>query len=206
MGIYLFWIGIGVVVVGYGIFLLNYFKYNQDSSYGISGFDLAKDITANYDNINIVESNDLLISQYHLKRNVIRLTKKSYGACDTFSLALASFLACLSLSDNVYLKWFRKLFPFMDFFNKSSLVMVIVSSFFYTKGDAKIGIFLGIIILVYQYFYLQIYSEVIDDVSKRNIKMKDDIVSILKHLYSANTLFFISSFIFILRFVLILLK
>ena len=67
---------------------------------------------------------------------------------------------------------------------------------FYSIGDSKLGIFFGIIILIYQYFYLSYFS--ID-------KVKDKVVkSILNGFYRVNVLFFVSSLVFMLRFIVII--
>ncbi len=205
MEFYLLTTGIIIILIGYSIIMIDYLKYKRQEHKKINGFDIAKKITANYDNINIVESSEIWISKYHLKRKVIRLTNRIYSGTDEYSLAIATYLSSLSLSDNKYLNIISKIIPTIDFLNKSSLIMIISSYFMNTKGDAKIGIIIGVIILIYQYLYLQICSDTIATAQKKEPK-KEKIIKIINHLYTSNTLFFISTLIFLLRFIIILKK
>ena len=82
--------------------------------------------------------------------------------------------------------------------------MIILSLVFYSKGDARIGIILGIIILIYQYCYRQIIYDSIE-VCRDKIKVKKEKFSVIMgRICSSHTLFFISSLIFLLRFILII--
>ena len=203
MDFYLLVIGIFVVVSGYLRIFLCYLKFRRIYVKSVNGFDIAKDITTNYDTINVVEK-DVLISNFSFRRNVIYLSKRLYCANDVFSLGLVSFLAGVSISNSTYVRVIKKVFPTIDFFNKSSLLMVILSLLFYSKGDARIGIVLGIIIIFYQYLYLQIFNSVMQLVLEHKLTKKESIQNILLKFYSSNILFFVSSLIFILRFVFII--
>ena len=206
MDFYLLIIGFFVVFIGYLRIFVCYLKFNGDIVKSINGVDIAKNITSDYDSINVVESKNILISKFSFRRNVIYLSKRLYYASDVFSLSLVSFLAGISVSDNSYVKFMRKIFPSIDFFNKSSIVMTIISFLSYNKGDVRIGIILGIIIIIYQYFYLQIFYFGMQIVLGHKISKKDSIQYILNKMYSCNVLFFVSSLIFILRFVFIIIK
>lgn len=200
MEFYLLLLGIMTMLIGYLKISIDYIKYKSKNN-STTAFELSKEITSDYDNINIVESSEIIISKYHLKRKVIRLTKKMYSAKDTFSLALATYLSCISLSNSKYLEWLSKVISSIDYLNKSPIIILIISYFAHTKGDAQIGIVLGGIILIYQYFYLQICVSSINIANEKELDQM--ILNILTHLYSSNKLFFISTLIFILRFIII---
>lgn len=191
-----------VGVVGYIIMVVDYIKGSVDT--GISGFDMAKSITSNYQDINIVLANNLYISKYYLKRRVIRLSRKDYSFCSTFSLFVVTFLSCVSLLKNKYMERLEKIFPFVDYINKSSIIFIIISCFLYSKGDARIGIIIGMVILVIQYLYLQIIGDVLVLVKDKKIKLKEKMLQYLEHLYISNKLLFISSLILLLRFFVII--
>ena len=204
MDFYLLIIGIVVVVFGYLKIFFLCIRYQEKQE--IMGFDMAKEVTSNYDYINIVEVSNSCISQYHLRRRVLRFTKKLYYATDLFSLMVASYLSCISLSDSKYLKWIGKIIPSIDWLCKSSCVMIILSCFMYSKGDAKIEIILGSVILFIQYIYLQISFSAIEIAEEKVCYKKDNIINIMNQIYFSNKLFFVSSLIFILRFVVIVIK
>ena len=179
MDFYLLVIGIGFIFVGYILIGINYFKYSNINNKNNNGFDMAKDITDKYDSINVILA-DNLFSRYIFKRRVIRLNKKNYYGSDDYSLAISSFLAGVSLINDKDLKGFNKIIPSIDFYNKSSLVMGIISLMFYSIGDSKIGIVFGSIILVYQYFYLNIISFSINNIKER---VDDKVIYILNNMY-----------------------
>lgn len=204
MDVYLLFIGIGVCLIGYVIIVYLFFRYRIDKHDNISGFDIAKEITSDYDNINIILDKDSLMSKYFINRRVIKLSQRVYDGSDSFSLAVGSFLSGLSLNNSKYLLWLGKIFPTVGFLNKSSFVFAILSYFLYSKGDARIGIVVGLVILIYQYFYLHFFADSMNDVLD---KMDYGVVKvILNWMYRCNMLFFIGSLFFMLRFVVILIK
>lgn len=198
-------ISIALIIIGYLIFLLQYIINNNKKINSMTGFDLAKEITLDYDNINIVESIEINLSNYHLKRNVIRLTKKTYESNSLFSLIISSYLSCLSLVNNKYINQLKKVLPRIDYLNKSPIIMLILLYIINTITDAKIGTILGLIILIYQYYYLQITSESIAIAKKKKI-IKKEIIEGLEKIYLSNKLFFISTLTILLKFAIIIIK
>ena len=198
-------LGLFLLVVGCLWFLIDYIKYSCIHLF-TNGFDVAKKITSNYDDINIVEATNSNVSRYVFKRKVLRFTSKMYSSDDVFSLSLASLLSGISLNDNWYFLHYGKLIPFIDCFPISSFVLAIISLFMYSKGDAKTGIVLGILLLIHEYFYLQIISQGIEIVrDKLKVKGLQDIHVVLNHFYKIHLLFFVSGLVFILRFIVIVL-
>lgn len=198
-------ISIALIIIGYLIFLLQYIINNNKKINSMTGFDLAKEITLDYDNINIVESIEIALSNYHLKRNVIRLTKKTYESNSLFSLIISAYLSCLSLVNNKYINHLKKILPRIDYLNKSPIIMLILLYIINTITDAKIGTILGLIILIYQYYYLQITSESIAIAKKKKI-IKREIIEGLEKIYLSNKLFFISTLTILLKFAIIIIK
>ena len=83
MDFYLLILGVIFVCLGYGIYFVYYIKYHKKVIKDMNGFDMAKEITYDYDNINVVESQSF-ISRYFLKRRVIKLSSKIYSANEFF--------------------------------------------------------------------------------------------------------------------------
>ena len=83
--------------------------------------------------------------------------------------------------------------------------MLILLYMINTITDAKIGTILGLIILIYQYYYLQITSESIAIAKKKKI-IKKEIIEGLEKIYLSNKLFFISTLTILLKFAIIIIK
>lgn len=207
---------VGILIVGIGYLRLLVLKLQSDSKvkFDFTGFDLAKEITANYDEINIVESKEVLWSQYHLKRGVIRLTPKNYGAMDIFSLAISACLSGISLANihrDKYVVFFSKIFSSMGCISKSSIIAILIALFTGSIGDAKIGLVLLSILLVYQYILIQIqtvgcyYSqEALKEIDLGRDKV--EVFKIQRAILSTYTLAFVAILIFLLREVMIILN
>ena len=193
---YLLLFGIFVVCLGLFYLFRDYFKYQ--ASNGDSAFDVAHDVID--EDTKIVLANNAILSKYYFKRGVLRFSKHLYYASDVYSCCISLYLALISLSrDSSSL--FQKIFRSIDFINKSSLIMIVVSCFIRVKGDAYIGIVISFFVLIYQYFFLQICSSCIDKCSSIKLKNKKKVMDVFSHFYRANMLFFISTLIFLLRFV-----
>jgi len=199
---------IGVVLL-YSFIVGNYFINKKKIVDNYSGFDVAKDVTTNYDAINIVKSSDIVVSEYDVKRNVIRLNANNYEGNSYFDIFVSSILAGYSLvnSDNPNSFKFSFLFKRIRCISFSSLVMGILSIMISNIGDAKIGIVVFILLLVYQYMRYQISIN-------SNLVIKENLDSNLyKKLEKSlgmditiNKLSFILSLIMILRLVVIILE
>lgn len=200
MGYYLLVLGISIMMIGYLIFIFCYFKYSRLNSNSLNGFDVAKKVTDNYNDINIIES-DSFISYYHLKRKVIRLTGRVYNSNNSFYLGISSILASFYTVKKSFLE---RVIPVLTFIDFSPIVMGVVSYFMYNKGDARIGILLCLVVLLYQYFYLQIFMEGIEKANKK-LKHQQNIVDVMVMIYKVNKILFISNLVFLLRFVVIIL-
>ena len=180
-------------------YLINRKEFVDD----VNGFDVTKEILSNYDEINIVESKEVFLSQYKLKRGVIRLNSNNYEGNNIFCFSIVSQLAGYSLGSmekDYYFGYFKKIFPTIDWLNKSGIVATLICGFTNTIGDAKIGLFLLILVLIYQYFILQMNTVSIDKVedylNKSNMKKVRKCLDVFHFLHKVS---FIGTLIYILR-------
>jgi len=179
-----------------------------------NGFDFIKELTLNYNEINIVESKEINISKYNLKRNVIRLTKKDYTSNDLFTLSKLSLLAgysLLNINNDNNINLLKKVFTNIDYLNKSSIIAIIISTLSKTKLDAKIAIILLIIILIYQYLLNEIninskditkeqITNILEDSNYNNLEKIQNILLFI------NKISFITTLILLLREILIIIN
>ena len=201
-----------LLIIAFVRIMLIYFKTKNIKIEDVRGFDILKELTSNYDEINIVESNESVISKYNLKRRVIRLTSKDYNSNDLFTLGKVSFLASYSIlkvNRDKNIDMISKVLPNIDYFNKSSFIALLISIFFNTKGDAKIAIILLSIILVYQYLINEINITSKDEIKKElESILKNKNFSLVEEVQNSflflNKISFITTLILILRAILII--
>lgn len=204
--------GILLLFISYGRIVLIYFKSRNIEVSDINGFDVAKEITTSYDEINIVKANDVKNSRYNVKRRVIRLSSKDYDGNNIYSLAIAAILAGYSLiniNKDKYFKFYSSIFSNIGYLSYSLIIGILVSLFTNTVGDAKIGLIILSIILLYQYIRIQSftigYENIIDSVKK--MLSGDEFNSldrVLKVFLNFHTMSFIITLIMMLREVLII--
>ena len=199
-------LSITILVISYIRIILIYFQTKNKKIKNKTGFDIAKEITSNYDEINIVESKEVNISKYNLKRKIIRLTNKNYEANNIFTLAITSCLSGYSLANinkDKYLQLLSNILLSIDYLDKSAIFSLIITLITINAGDAKIAIILLIIILIYQYIMIQIAhssnhyatEELKKAVSKKNYT---EIEEILSCFLSLRTISFVTTLILIL--------
>ena len=199
-------ISIILILVSYTRIILIYLSTKSINIDDMNGFDLAKELTLNYDEINIVESNSINISKYNLKRRIIRFTNKDYNSNDIFTLTKSSFLSSYSLlhlNKDKNINLLSNILPNIDYLNKSSVLSLIISLLANSKGDAKIAILLLLIILVYQYLINEINNNSIELTNKdlNKILSKKDYLLVTK---TRNTYLFLNKISFITTLILLL--
>ena len=207
-------ISILIIIIAYFRIILIYFKTRKIEIDDINGFDIAKELTSNYDEINIVESNELNISKYSLKRKIIRLTKKDYEANNIFTLAKTSLLSgysLINLDKDKNISLLSKILPSLDYLNKTPILTLLISIFAKNKGDAKIAIILLIIIIIYQYLINEINNnskETTKEQLQKLFNKKDyNLLELVKNSFLAlNKVAFITSLILIIREILIIIS
>ena len=179
-----------------------------------TGFDLSKEITSNYDEINIIESKETLLSKYNLKRKIIKLTTKDYNNNDYYTLSIASLLSGYSLiniNKDKYLRTISHIFKNIDYLPKSIIISLIISILSNNIGDSKVSLIILSIITIYQYLIINI-NELANTNTNNSLKKllkKEEynyITKIKNSITKNHTLSFIISLILILRLVLIILK
>lgn len=203
-----------LILIAYLRIILNYLTLKNIKIKNITGFDLAKELTSNYNEINIVEAKEKIISKYNLKRNVIRLTEKDYSNNDIFTLTKISLLSgysLLNINKDKYLNTLKSILPNMDYLNISAPIALLISLFTNTKGDAKIAIILLLIILIYQYIINTININSKEETKSQLTKIlkKEDYTKLekIQNTYlSLNKISFITTLILLLRIVLIIIK
>lgn len=203
-----------LILIAYLRIILNNLKFKKTEVKNITSFDLAKELTSNYDEINIVETKDKIISKYNLKRNVIRLTAKDYSNSDIFTLAKTSLLAGYSLlntNKDKYLTTLKNILPNIDYLNKTVPIALLISLFTNTKGDAKLAIIILLIILIYQYLINTININSKEETKNQLTKiLKKDNYSKLEQVQNTylflNKISFITTLILLLRIVFIIIK
>lgn len=198
---------IGLVVLSYLIIFINYIKYKKIIDDDYTGFDIAKEITDNYDSINIVNSSDVIFSEYDTVRNVIRMNNKNYDGNSYFDLAVGSILAGYSLVKQENKNYFK--FNFIvkkiGYLGFVSLIGVILSYFLNNVGDAKIGIVVLGMLIIYQYMKYNI-NVMISDVIRDNIdkKIYNKISDVVSGVVTFNKLSFIALLVLVVRLVVII--
>lgn len=203
-----------LTLIAYTRIILNYLTTKSIKIKDITGFDLAKELTSNYDEINIVETKDKIISKYNLKRNVIRLTEKDYTNNDIFTLTKSSLLSGYSLlnsNKDKYITTLKSILPNIDYLNKSAPIALVISLFTNTKGDAKIAIILLLIILIYQYIINTININSKEETKNQLTKiLKNENYTKLEKVQNTylflNQISFIATLILLLRIVFIIIK
>lgn len=195
-------VGIVLLVFLYLRIAICYLKYKKVIIQDIDGFSVAKEITSDYDFIHIVEAKGQIFSCYDVKRNVIRLTSIDYYSSDLFHLGMAFLLAKYACyyqeekSSNLFCKIFLKVYVL--FF--SAFIGSIISLFTHTIGDAKIGVFLLVILLFIDYFYFILNSwENTSGDNGLGDKNFTDVKIILSNVLFFSKLSFICNLIFLLR-------
>lgn len=205
-------VSIVLVIIAYIRIILIYFKTKKIKIEEVTGFDIAKELTSNYDEINIVESKEVSISKYNLKRQIIRLTSNDYNSNNIFTLSTSSLLAGYSLSKlnkDKNIQLFSKVFSNIDYLNKSAPLAIIISLLATNIGDAKISIIILIIILFYQYLINEINNtskEIINKTSEIIVEKENYLLieKIQNTFLELNKISFITTLILILREIIII--
>lgn len=183
-----------VCLVGssYLILLINWITSKNNKIDNYNGFDIAKEITSNYDEINIVSCNGLF-SFYDVKRNVIRLNDKNYDGNSFVDISIGAMLAGISLvnSDNRN----KFIFKRVRVISLASLIMMFLSFLVNSIGDARIMMIITFGCLLYLFMRYQMVSGA---VSLIECNMDKNIYSKIKSIVMGYVNFYKISFISLL--------
>lgn len=181
-----------LVSSSYLILLINWITNKNNKIDNYNGFDIAKEITSNYDEINIVSCNGLF-SFYDVKRNVIRLNNKNYDGNSFIDISIGAMLAGISLvnSDNRN----KFIFKRVRVISLASLIMMFLSFLVNSIGDARIMMIITFGCLLYLFMRYQMVSGA---VSLIECNMDMDIYSKIKSIVMGYVNFYKISFISLL--------
>lgn len=192
-------LGIIIILIGYVSVSLLYIM-NLKKKGIASGSEVARELLDDDSVIHVIENKDLIFSKYHIKRKMLRLSSKDYDSDSLITSAIVSLLSGYAICDSKYLRIIGYVFRKLKFITFSPLVAIIISLFVYNVGDAKIGIFLLCMILFYQYLLVMINGEALQKI----INIKKEVRDITQKIVNSYTMFFVSSLVFILRLVVII--
>lgn len=144
-------------------------------------------LTKEDNGLRLVESKDNILNKYQLKRKIIKLKEKTYSSKSYFSLSIAYLLSGYSKLKESSLEYLSKVIPYFYYLSFTPIISLVITLVIKTSMDAKIGIIIFIIILIYQNILSNLNAKAIDLV-------KDDNKYITKYL---NNIIFISK-VFIL--------
>ncbi len=144
-------------------------------------------LTKEDNGLRLVESKDNILNKYQLKRKIIKLKEKTYSSKSYFSLSIAYLLSGYSKLKESSLEYLSKVIPYFYYLSFTPIISLVITLVIKTSLDAKIGIIIFIIILIYQNILSNLNTKAIDLV-------KDDNKYITKYL---NNIIFISK-VFIL--------
>ena len=194
-----------VCLVGssYLILLINWITNKNNKIDNYNGFDIAKEITSNYDEINIVSCNGLF-SFYDVKRNVIRLNDKNYDGNSFVDISIGAMLAGISLvnSDNRN----KFIFKRVRVISLASLIMMFLSFLVNSIGDARIMMVITFGCLLYLFMRYQMVSGAVSLIEcnmDKNIYSK--IKSIIMGYVNFYKISFISMLVLVVRLIVIML-
>lgn len=144
-------------------------------------------LTKEDNGLRLVESKDNILNKYQLKRKIIKLKEKTYSSKSYFSLSIAYLLSGYSKLKESSLEYLSKVIPYFYYLSFTPIISLVITLVIKTSMDAKIGIIIFILILIYQNILSNLNTKAIDLV-------KDDNKYITKYL---NNIIFISK-VFIL--------
>lgn len=190
-----------LTLFSYGYILILYL-ISKDKESNRTGSELALKILDNDYEIKVIESKGKILSTYSLKRKMIRLSTKTYYGKDYFSLYVAYILSGYEIVRNKYTELISKIFQNIRVISFSVIIICLISIITNNSIDSKFAIIASIIISVYQYIIYNIQIKIKEEIKEIDKK----ILAIFDKMLVINKLFFITSLIAILRFVIIILN
>ena len=211
----LLYVSSGLIILGYVLYLfivlIGRSKIVSDSD----GFDVTKDIISEYDSINIIENNGYF-TVYNIKRKVIKLATKCYYGKDISSVSLALTEAGISVVDNKknkYIDIFRVIFNNLKLLYIFPLIALFINNSSFSVNDAKVSIFIGLVLSFISYILIEIKNDSIDWVSSNLKKIKNinkdnrnKIINFMNRLILFDKFIYFGELIMVIRLVLIMLE
>ena len=157
-------------------------------------------LTKEDNGLRLVESKDNILNKYQLKRKIIKLKEKTYSSKSYFSLSIAYLLSGYSKLKESSLEYLSKVIPYFYYLSFTPIISLVITLVIKTSMDAKIGIIIFIIILIYQNILSILNTKAIDLV-------KDDnkyITKYLNNIILISKVFILSTIIQLIRMIILL--
>lgn len=158
------------------------------------------ELTKEDNSIHLVENKDGFINKYLIKRKIIKLTPSTYNSNSIFNISIAYLFSGYTKLDNKKINTIGKIIPYLYPISFTPLIACLISLIIKTSMDAKIGLILLILILIYQYI---IYDQNVEAVEKIKVKEKD-IIESLNKIILISKIFFVTTLVQILRLILMI--
>lgn len=157
-------------------------------------------LTKEDNGLRLVESKDNILNKYQLKRKIIKLKEKTYSSKSYFSLSIAYLLSGYSKLKESSLEYLSKVIPYFYYLSFTPLISLVITLVIKTSMDAKIGIIIFIIILIYQNILSNLNTKAIDLVKDDN----KDITKYLNNVIFTSKIFILSTIIQLIRMITLL--
>lgn len=152
-------------------------------------------LTKNDNGLRLVESKDSIFNKYQIKRKIIKLKEKTYSSKSYFSLSIAYLLSGYSKLKDDTLEYLGKVIPYFYYLSFTPIISLVIGLVIKTSMDAKIGIVLFVLILVYQNVLSNLNAKAIDLVKDDN----SDVTRYLTNIIFASKIFILSTMIQLIR-------
>ena len=208
MSIILMYVGNALILfsfLGYLILIILNNKYKNK----IDGFNLTKDILAEYNQINIIENKNIF-TIYNLKRKVIKLASKCYYGNSVSNLGISLMEAGVSAIDNKnkYLNIFRNIISNLKYLYILPIIAIFLNNITFSIGDARIAIIILIIFSIISYMLIEIkdeaYNWLCNNIKKIKNINQENVLSFVSKIVLIDKFIFFGELIMICRFILIL--
>lgn len=157
-------------------------------------------LTKEDNGLRLVESKDNILNKYQLKRKIIKLKEKTYSSKSYFSLSIAYLLSGYSKLKESSLEYLSKVIPYFYYLSFTPIISLVITLVIKTSMDAKIGIIIFIIILIYQNILSNLNTKAIDLVKDDN----KDITKYLNNVIFTSKIFILSTMIQLIRMITLL--
>lgn len=157
-------------------------------------------LTKEDNGLRLVESKDNILNKYQLKRKIIKLKEKTYSSKSYFSLSIAYLLSGYSKLKESSLDYLSKVIPYFYYLSFTPIISLVITLVIKTSMDAKIGIIIFIIILIYQNILSNLNTKAIDLVKDDN----KDITKYLNNIIFISKVFILSTIIQLIRMIILL--
>lgn len=157
-------------------------------------------LTKEDNGLRLVESKDNILNKYQLKRKIIKLKEKTYSSKSYFSLSIAYLLSGYSKLKESSLEYLSKVIPYFYYLSFTPIISLVITLVIKTSMDAKIGIIIFIIILIYQNILSNLNTKAIDLVRDDN----KYITKYLNNIIFISKVFILSTIIQLIRMIILL--